>query len=258
MGHALILTAAGSSTRMGGPIKKEYLPFGDEAGVSVLSASLHAFLSTSLFSLIIITVPEKGEAEAREVLSRDSRLAAFFGGAQDGIRQDWSGRESAWPGSVTARPTIAFTAGGSTRQASILSGLEAIERIARETGLSEPHDILVHDAARPWVTGAVIYRVLETVALHGAAVPGITPVDTQKEVDSSGRIVRHLTRSSLSAVQTPQGFLFAELIAAHRKAASDGREYTDDTEIWGRYAGDVYVCQGDPANRKITYKEDLR
>lgn len=236
MDHALILTAAGSSTRMGGPVKKEYLPFGGEDGVSVLSASLHAFLSTGLFSLIVITVPDEGEPEARSVLAKDRRLNAF-------------GREK------RALPRIVFVPGGKTRQASILSGLEAI---ARETGESPPNDVLIHDAARPWITGAVIRRVLDTVELRGAAVPGVTPVDTQKEVDTDGRILRHLTRSRLSAVQTPQGFRFAPLLKAHRAAAMDGQEYTDDTEIWGRFAGDVYLCDGDPANRKITYKDDLK
>ncbi len=239
MGHALILTAAGSSTRMGGPVKKEYLPFGGEKGVTVLSASLHAFLSTSIFSLTVITVPENGESEARSVLARDSRLAPLIEGARSKSR-------------------LLFVPGGKTRQASILQGLEAIYRFAREGEIEMPEDVLVHDAARPWITRAVIDRVIETVAAHGAAVPGIVPTDTQKEVDGNGRIVRHLARSSLSAVQTPQGFKFEQLLEAHRSAAYDGNEYTDDTEIWGRYVGEAYVCPGDPANRKITYKEDLR
>ncbi len=238
MVNALILTAAGSSSRMGGPVKKEYLPFSGESGVSVISACLHAFLSTSLFSLIVITVPEGGEAEAREVLARDNRIPPL----------PWEGVDV---------PRLVFVPGGNTRQASILRGLGAIES-SGGPGNGRPQTVLVHDAARPWITGAVIRRVLDAVALHGAAVPGVTPVDTQKEIDETGRIVRHLERARLSAVQTPQGFRFGELLEAHRQAASDGREYTDDTEIWGRYVGDVYACEGDPANRKITYREDLR
>jgi len=58
-------------------------------------------------------------------------------------------------------------------------------------------------------------------------------------------------------VQTPQGFRLNELLEAHGKAANDGRAYTDDTEIWGRYAGEVHVCPGDRNNRKITWKGDL-
>ncbi len=58
-------------------------------------------------------------------------------------------------------------------------------------------------------------------------------------------------------MQTPQGFRLNELLEAHGKAANDGRAYTDDTEIWGRYAGEVHVCPGDRNNRKITWKGDL-
>jgi 2-C-methyl-D-erythritol 4-phosphate cytidylyltransferase len=95
------------------------------------------------------------------------------------------------------------------------------------------------------------------VADHGAAVPAIAAVDTQKETDASGRIVRHLDRSRVVAVQTPQGFRFSDLLDAHRRASGDGVAYTDDTEIWGRYVGDVYVCTGDRDNKKITFQEDL-
>ena len=61
----------------------------------------------------------------------------------------------------------------------------------------------------------------------------------------------------LTAIQTPQGFVFGKLFDAHKKAASDGHDYTDDTEIWGQYCGDVYISYGETTNKKITYKEDL-
>ncbi|HPX47489.1 MAG TPA: 2-C-methyl-D-erythritol 4-phosphate cytidylyltransferase, partial [Treponemataceae bacterium] len=70
--HALLLTAAGSSVRMGGT-KKEYLTVRQESTgtVSVLSSSLYAFLATGLFSRILITVPKNGETEARKILAAD-------------------------------------------------------------------------------------------------------------------------------------------------------------------------------------------
>ena len=103
----------------------------------------------------------------------------------------------------------------------------------------------------------VIMEALEAAVLNGASVPGITPTDTQKEIDEKGFVVRHLVRSSLVAVQTPQCFKFKELLEAHGKAAADGREYTDDTEIWGQYCGPVRVTKGDVNNIKITYPADL-
>lgn len=237
MRRALILTAAGSSTRMGGPVKKEYLTIAEnEAGrISVLSSALHAFLSTKLFSDIIITVPSSGEAEARRVLAEDRRIAPLL--EASGI-------------------TLYFAEGGRTRQESVRAGIELLAaRWINEAGAGDI--VLIHDGARPWISKAAIRRVIETTELRGAAVPGIPSVDTQKEIDSDGRIVRHLDRSRIMSVQTPQGFRFDAIRSAHAKAADDGCSYTDDTEIWGRYAGDVYVCEGDRENRKITYQGDL-
>jgi 2-C-methyl-D-erythritol 4-phosphate cytidylyltransferase len=99
--------------------------------------------------------------------------------------------------------------------------------------------------------------VLALAEASGAAAPALPAVDTLKEIDAEGTIVAHPSRSSLVAIQTPQGFRFPEILAAHRLAAADGREYTDDTEIWGRYRGPVRTCPGDPNNRKITYPGDL-
>jgi 2-C-methyl-D-erythritol 4-phosphate cytidylyltransferase len=248
--NALVLTAAGSSTRMGGQVKKEYLTIstGPEGRVSVLSQSLCAFLSTKLFSIIVITVPEGGEETARAVLAEDSRVSSLLG--KTGAR-------------------LFFTEGGATRQASVFAGLETAREAAHEDALAKKNTItstdcansddlvLIHDAARPFVKAETIEAIIERARDKGAAVPAIPSVDTEKEIDSSGKITRHLDRSSIVAVQTPQGFALDALVRAHRAAADDGKTYTDDAEIWGRYAGDVWTCPGDRANRKITYAGDL-
>lgn len=235
---------------MGGHEKKEYLTLthGPEGRVSVLSQSLHAFLSTNLFSIIVITVPKGGEGAARAVLAEDTRIETLL---------------------AASKASLSFTEGGSTRQASVLCGLERIlaqcARIptSRSAGGSDSLDadsgdlVLVHDAARPFVSKEIIEDVLKAARERGAAVPAIPPVDTLKEIDGAGKIARHLDRSAIVAVQTPQGFRLDALIAAHRKAALDGKAYTDDTEIWGAYAGDVWTCPGARENRKITYPGDL-
>lgn len=236
---ALILTAAGSSARMGGSVKKEYLTIDDSGTdtVSVLSSALHAFLSTGLFSDILITVPPGGIAEASALLARDGRIDALVCAHR-------------------SRP-IVFAEGGATRQASVKNGLERLASVIADEGRPLPELVLVHDGARPWVTERTILAVVECARLRGASVPGYNPVDTQKEVDDTGKVIRHLDRPKIVSVQTPQGFRFAPLLDAHRAAALDGKAYTDDTEIWGRYSGDVYVCEGDRANKKITFQEDL-
>ena len=124
-----------------------------------------------------------------------------------------------------------------------------------------PDLILIHDGARPFITERVILNVVEAAAEYGASVPGITPIDTQKEIDENGFIVRHLIRKNLCAVQTPQGFNFSRLCEAHEKAGKlaeeTGHEFTDDTEIWGEYCGTVKTVPGDVNNIKITYPSDL-
>ncbi len=232
MSAILVLTAAGNSTRMGGDVKKEYLTVSRDGNnrISVLSAALHAFLETVFFSVIVITVPQGGEPEARAVLAEDSRIADLLAKRKTGLY---------------------FVEGGSSRQESVLNGLLSAEKWGTDA------IVLIHDGARPWVSARIIRDVLAATETHGAAVPGIPPIDTQKEIDGSGKIIRHLDRSRIISVQTPQGFRYGELLAAHRKAASDGQTYTDDTEIWGRYVGDVYVCPGERDNKKITWPGDL-
>lgn len=237
MNHTLVITAAGHSSRMAISGKKEYLALceNDNGLVSVLSSSLHAFLETKLFSFIIITLPTDGEKTAIEVLSKDTRIKPLL---------DKTGCQ------------LFFTEGGGTRQDSVRLGLEALNKRTC-TGPSLPATVLIHDAARPWVTGQLIHDVLSTTLEHGAAIPAIPAVDTQKEVDKDGRILRHLNRSKIFSVQTPQGFLFSELLEAHRKALKEGMQCTDDAEIWGQYVGDVFTCRGNRSNRKITFQEDI-
>lgn len=237
MTHTLVLTAAGSSSRMNSDGKKEYLPLSEapDCTISVLSASLYAFLATRLFSFICITVPPGGENNARDILSADTRITVLL--------EDTSCR-------------LLFTDGGRTRQDSVRRGLESLFMHAC-VGRGSPATVLVHDAARPWVPERIIQDVLSETLNHGAAVPALCAVDTQKEIDETGRIIRHLDRSFIVSVQTPQGFLFQELLEAHRMAAQDGLQCTDDAEIWGNYVGDVHTCTGDRRNRKITFTEDL-
>src|SRR5215470_16746471 len=111
--------------------------------------------------------------------------------------------------------------GGATRQASVHAGLEALAS-------RRPDVVLVHDAARPFASTALISRAI-IAATSGAAVPVLPVVDTVKTVDRSGAITGTIDRGQLRAVQTPQAFGFELLLQAHRRAAADGRnDFTDD------------------------------
>ena len=142
--------------------------------------------------------------------------------------------------------------GGATRQASVRAGLEALA--------SDPPDIvLIHDAARAFVTDALISRAIDAAKITGAAIPAVAVTDTIKAVNAAGHIVATPDRATLRIAQTPQAFHFATILEAHRRAARDGRDdFTDDAAI-AEWAGlTVATFEGDVANMKLTNPEDFQ
>jgi 2-C-methyl-D-erythritol 4-phosphate cytidylyltransferase / 2-C-methyl-D-erythritol 2,4-cyclodiphosphate synthase len=141
--------------------------------------------------------------------------------------------------------------GGATRQHSVLAGLEAL--LARA-----PDIVLVHDAARPFVSPALINRAIVAARPTGAAVPALAVNDTVKRIDSVGLVAETINRDALRFVQTPQAFDYAALLAAHRRAKHEGRQdFTDDAAL-AEWAGmKVAVFEGEPGNLKLTTREDF-
>ena len=144
--------------------------------------------------------------------------------------------------------------GGATRQASVRAGLEALAE-------HHPAIVLVHDAARPFTSPALVSRAIAAAAqgaATGAAIPGVAMSDTIKEVDSAGHVVRTLDRTTLRGIQTPQAFAFDALLVAHRKARAAGREdFTDDAAL-AEWAGmTVGVFEGEAGNVKLTTPDDF-
>jgi 2-C-methyl-D-erythritol 4-phosphate cytidylyltransferase/2-C-methyl-D-erythritol 2,4-cyclodiphosphate synthase len=141
--------------------------------------------------------------------------------------------------------------GGASRQASVYAGLEALRGTA-------PDIVLIHDAARPFVSGALIARAIAAASEHGAAVPAVAVADTVKKVDAQGTITATVDRNELRIVQTPQAFSYNLIIDAHsRAAAADRSDFTDDAAL-AEWAGHrVSVFPGDSANVKLTTNEDF-
>jgi 2-C-methyl-D-erythritol 4-phosphate cytidylyltransferase/2-C-methyl-D-erythritol 2,4-cyclodiphosphate synthase len=133
----------------------------------------------------------------------------------------------------------------------VRAGLEALAAHA-------PDIVLIHDAARPFVTAAVISRAIVAARAHGAAIPVVPVTDTIKEVDGTGHVAGTPDRTRLRLAQTPQAFRFAPLLAAHRRAAAEGRhDFTDDAAL-AEWAGlTVATFEGDAANMKLTTAEDF-
>ena len=141
--------------------------------------------------------------------------------------------------------------GGTTRQASVLAGLESLVRTA-------PRFVLVHDAARPFADAALIERAMHSVKISGASIPAIPVSDTIKQVDGEGNVTANIERSTLRAVQTPQAFAFDRLLAAHRRAAAENRhDFTDDAALMEWAGVPVTTFEGSAVNSKLTTMEDF-
>jgi 2-C-methyl-D-erythritol 4-phosphate cytidylyltransferase/2-C-methyl-D-erythritol 2,4-cyclodiphosphate synthase len=141
--------------------------------------------------------------------------------------------------------------GGSSRQESVRNGLEAL------AGAQAPHFVLIHDAARPFVDQALVNSALSGARQFGAAIPGLAVTDTIKQVTRDNIIVATPDRAGLRAVQTPQAFSFSLILSAHRLAAKDARDYTDDSMVLEATGHEILVFPGDVSNFKITTSEDF-
>ena len=141
--------------------------------------------------------------------------------------------------------------GGATRQASVHAGLEAL-------AAQKPDIVLIHDAARPFVSQALIARAIEAASRTGAAVPSVAVTDTIKLVDADGNVEATPERARLRIAQTPQAFRFDVILDAHRRAAREGRsDFTDDAAL-AEWAGlTIATFEGDVANMKLTTPEDF-
>jgi 2-C-methyl-D-erythritol 4-phosphate cytidylyltransferase/2-C-methyl-D-erythritol 2,4-cyclodiphosphate synthase len=145
---------------------------------------------------------------------------------------------------------IHCVSGGKRRQDSVLAGLRALP-VACDR-------VLVHDAARPFLTPELVSRLLDGLdtGVKGV-IPGLAVTDTIKEIDAHG-VVRHTPeRSGLTAVQTPQLFPRSVLVAAHETSVREGWEVTDDAALLERLELPVRVVKGEETNVKITNPEDL-
>ncbi len=141
--------------------------------------------------------------------------------------------------------------GGATRQASVRAGLAALQAAA-------PEIVLIHDAARPFLSGDLISRAIAAAKQHGAAVPAVAITDTVKKVDERDMVSETLDRSRLRTVQTPQAFAYDLIVALHNRAAEAGREdFTDDAALaeWAGHAVNVFA--GESTNVKLTTNDDF-
>ncbi|MFL0418316.1 bifunctional 2-C-methyl-D-erythritol 4-phosphate cytidylyltransferase/2-C-methyl-D-erythritol 2,4-cyclodiphosphate synthase [Sphingomonas sp. 179-I 2A4 NHS] len=140
-----------------------------------------------------------------------------------------------------ALPGVIGVCGGATRRESVARGLAAIAGADR---------VLIHDAARPFVTAAVIDRLLAALDSHEGAIPTLPVADTLVAADGA-----NVPRAGLARVQTPQAFRFESIVKAH--ADWQGDEPTDDAQMVRTLGGSIALVQGDAMLEKVTFAEDF-
>ena len=220
---ALVL-AAGQGNRMAestGGTAKQFLPW---RGVPLFWHAARAMSRSACVAGIVFVFPASQIEQANELLADLQK--------RDDLGLPW----------VSA-------CGGALRQDSVRLGLAALP--------VRPASVLVHDAARPFLTPALVRSVCHELAQGAAGViPAISVTDTIKTVEN-GRVTATLPRDGLAAVQTPQGFQLQTLLDAHAHALEAGLAVTDDASLLEALGFEVRVIQGEAANVKITRPEDL-
>ena len=224
MGAGVVIPAAGQARRFGSDRNKIWAEI---AGRTVLERTLTAFQSHPAISSIVVVA-------GADELERVRQFVAAF------------------------PKVLGVVLGGSTRADSVRRGVAALP--------SEIEIVLVHDAARPLLTPELIDRVIEGVKRVGGAVPGLPLSDTVKRVGRDGLVKETVARSAevygeiiggLTAVQTPQGALVANLQNSYSCFDFETSEPTDEASLLEAAGYPVAVVQGDPTNIKITRQEDV-
>ena len=218
MNVSVILPAAGFGTRMGGANRKQFLHLD---GVPVLVRTIRKFAAAPAVGEIIVAVRPEDQAAVEEMLAKES-----------------------------AGKPVRVVQGGISRQESVENALKTIS--------PDVELVAVHDAVRPFVDLETIQKVIDEAARTGAAIVGIVPVDTVKQVHLH-KIRATIPRERLILTQTPQVFRRDILIEAFARARADQFTGTDESSLVERLDQvEVSVIPGNDRNIKITRPHDLK
>ncbi len=148
---------------------------------------------------------------------------------------------------ISAPYSATVTVGGATRFLSVLNGLKK----------ATSPTVIIHDAARPFVTKEIIEKCIKSAETHGSGIAATPTVDTIKRVEN-GMIVKNIKRDGLYNVQTPQAFDTKKIVDAYLKAAENPSSlYTDDSAVFAAYGYAPVIVESDPSNKKITTPQDI-
>jgi len=214
-----VVVAAGKGERMGTALPKPFLPV---VGVPLVVHTLRHLIRSSLIKKIVLVVAAEKEALCRELLEQHGPFAIPF----------------------------VITHGGAERQDSVRLGLSALEPAC--------DIVVIHDAARPFISAEVIEQSIVAAAEYGGALVAIPVKDTIKRVNEEQLVVATVPRQDLWLAQTPQTFRVESIREAHKRAHALGVTATDDAALLEWAGGQVKIVSGDVRNFKITTLEDLQ
>ena len=217
---AVIIPAAGSGSRMGLSVPKQFHELG---GLPILVRTVRAFHRVGEIDTIVLPVPAAMRSLVEDMVAR-FKLAPKGG-------------------------NLFIVNGGRTRQDSVRAGLDALPA-ATEV-------VLVHDGARPLVSAEIIDACLQEAARSGAAMAAIPVIDTLKAVTTDREVERTVDRHGLWQAQTPQAARVSLLQEAYAAAEKSGFIGTDEASLLERIGCTVKVVDGSKKNLKITHPEDL-
>lgn len=212
-----IIVAAGRGARAGAGGPKQYRNLG---GRAVIARTAEAFLNHPDIDGV------------RVIIHRDDR--AEYDAAMGPL--------------LKHRKLLEPVTGGAERQDSVRLGLESVADY-------RPHRILIHDAARPFIDANTIARVVNALDKADGAIAALPVHDTIKREGEGKRIAATVPREALWRAQTPQGFHFDKILAAHREA--EGKALTDDAAVAEEAGLNVALVPGSPDNMKLTQAEDF-
>lgn len=266
---AAVVVAAGKGTRFGSRGAKALERL---SGEPLFVRSARAMAESGVVDRIAIVAPADRIEEFEGILQAVpfGRAADSLGGTAGPAKGVAGGLEQAASiEGAAGRIEVDVVSGGRTRQESVARGLDRVFEAYRPAASSDC--VLIHDAARPLVPGAVIRRVVDALAAgHPAVVPALPVADTIKRVERIAegeagadleRVVETHDRTLLRAMQTPQGFHLEAVLRAHRDFAEKGEEEAsaapDDAALVEAAGLPVVLVRGSERSMKITRPIDL-
>jgi 2-C-methyl-D-erythritol 4-phosphate cytidylyltransferase/2-C-methyl-D-erythritol 2,4-cyclodiphosphate synthase len=186
-----------------------------------------------------------GRTVLRHAVEAFARHPRIDGGVRVAIG---AGDAAAYAAATAGLDLLPPVQGGGSRQETVRLGLESLAELA-------PERVLIHDAARPLASAALIERVCAALDRHAAVLPALPVVDSLRRVEGSA-VTGEAAREGLVLAQTPQGFRYRSILEAHRAAA--GRDgFTDDTAVAAAAGMEVAWVEGERGNMKLTLPGDL-